>query len=55
MGAGAAKASGGGPYGALDIFRVHSSMNIVEDPSAKVGGRFRTTKDAEDKSSIIIT
>lgn len=54
MGAGAAEASGG-LYGALDIFRVHSSMNIVEDPSAKVGGRFEATKDAEDKSSIIIT
>jgi hypothetical protein len=48
MGAGAAGASEGGPYGELDIFRVPPSMNIMDDrpPEASTGsGATKNVKD----------
>ena len=48
MGAGTAEASGGGPYGELDIFGVPPSMNIMEDRPPKASGGSRAAKDSKD-------
>jgi hypothetical protein len=48
MGAGAAGADEGGPYGELDIFRAPPPMNIMDDHPPKASSRSGVTKNVKD-------
>jgi hypothetical protein len=48
MGAGAAGAVEGGPYGELDIFGAPPSMNIVDDRPPEASSGSRAAKNVED-------
>jgi hypothetical protein len=48
MGAGAAGAGEGGPYGELDIFRAPPSMNIMDDRPPEASNGSGATKNVKD-------
>ena len=48
MGAGASEATGGGPYGELDLFGAPPSMNIADDRSPEAGSGVGAAKDADN-------